>query len=227
MASDHHALDPMRGVLLACGLAWPFTAKRGRRRAACGRRARLAGQHRGVAIAGPAGVSAGAGGVRRSGVLQSLGTVRGTRPDRSRNAARRRSERDATLPAQNRAERRRVGRAGSRCLRELLDAGGPRPGQVDLPRVAALIAACLPTRLHFVSYRNNAFDTHVQQVDPHQRMLTCLSGAVTPVRGGQYGEPPDLARRTADDNRCMGPTSAASTRPLPTAGSGCKTRQKC
>ena len=129
MASDHHALDPMRGVLLACGLAWPFTAQRGRRRAACGRRARLAGQHRGVAITGRAGVPPSAGGVRRSVALQSPGTVRGTRPDRSRNAARRRGERDATLPAQNRAERRRVGRAGSRCLRELLDAGGPRPGQ--------------------------------------------------------------------------------------------------
>ena len=96
MASDHHALDPMRGVLLACGLAWPFTAKRGRRRAACGRRARLAGQHRGVAITGRAGVPPSAGGVRRSAALQSPGTVRGTRPDRSRNAARRRGERDAT-----------------------------------------------------------------------------------------------------------------------------------
>ena len=44
--------------------------------------------------------------------------------------------------------------------------------KLDLPRVAALIAACLPTRLHFISYRNDAFDTHVQQVDPRQRMLT-------------------------------------------------------
>ena len=44
--------------------------------------------------------------------------------------------------------------------------------KLDLPRVAALIAGCLPTRLHFISYRNDAFDTHVQQVDPRQRMLT-------------------------------------------------------
>ena len=119
---------------------------------------------------------------------------------------------------------------------------------LDLPKVAALIAARLPTRLYYVSYRNNAFDTHVQQVEPHQRMLTYVSDAVSgflrdierlgraddvvvmafsefgrrvpenanlgtdhgtagpmfvagkPVRGGQYGEPLDLAGRTADDN---------------------------
>ncbi|MBC7481931.1 MAG: DUF1501 domain-containing protein [Rhizobacter sp.] len=119
---------------------------------------------------------------------------------------------------------------------------------LDLPKVAALIGAGMPTRLYYVSYRNNAFDTHVQQVDSHQRMLTYVSDAVAgflrdverlgraddvvlmafsefgrrvpenanlgtdhgtagpmfiagkPVRGGQYGEPPSLAGRTADDN---------------------------
>ncbi len=119
---------------------------------------------------------------------------------------------------------------------------------LDLPKVAALISAGMPTRLYYVSYRNNAFDTHVQQVDSHQRMLTYTSDAIAgflhdidrigraddvvlmafsefgrrvsenanlgtdhgtagpmfiagkPVRGGQYGEPPNLAGRTADDN---------------------------
>jgi uncharacterized protein (DUF1501 family) len=119
---------------------------------------------------------------------------------------------------------------------------------MDLPKVAALIAANLPTRLYYVAYRNNAFDTHVHQVDQHQRLLTYVSDAVAgflrdmerigraddvvlmafsefgrrvpenanlgtdhgtagpmflagkPVRGGQYGEPPNLARLTADDN---------------------------
>ena len=119
---------------------------------------------------------------------------------------------------------------------------------LDLPKVAALIAADVSARLYWVSYRNNAFDTHVHQVDQHQRLLTYVSDAVTgflrdmerigraddvvlmafsefgrrvpenanlgtdhgtagpmfiagkPVRGGQYGEPPNLARRTADDN---------------------------
>ena len=119
---------------------------------------------------------------------------------------------------------------------------------LDLPKVAALIAADSATRLYCVSYRNNAFDTHVHQVDQHQRLLTYVSDAVSgflrdmerigraddvvlmafsefgrrasenanlgtdhgtagpmflagkPVRGGQYGEPPALAGRTADDN---------------------------
>ena len=119
---------------------------------------------------------------------------------------------------------------------------------MDLPKVAALIAAGVSTRLYYVSYRNNAFDTHVHQADTHQRLLTYVSDAVAgflrdmerigraddvvlmafsefgrrvpenanlgtdhgtagpmfiagkPVRGGQYGEPPNLALRTADDN---------------------------
>ena len=119
---------------------------------------------------------------------------------------------------------------------------------MDLPKVAALIAANMPARLYYVAYRNNAFDTHVHQVDQHQRLLTYVSDAVAgflrdmerigraddvvlmafsefgrrvpenanlgtdhgtagpmflagkPVRGGQYGEPPNLASRTADDN---------------------------
>ena len=119
---------------------------------------------------------------------------------------------------------------------------------MDLPKVAALIADGGSTRLYYVSYRNNAFDTHVHQVDQHQRLLTYVSDAVAgflrdmerigraddvvlmafsefgrrvpenanlgtdhgtagpiflagkPVRGGQYGELPNLASRTADDN---------------------------
>lgn len=49
---------------------------------------------------------------------------------------------------------------------------------VDLPKVASLIAAGLPTRLYYVSFRHNAFDTHVQQSDLHQRLLTYASDAV-------------------------------------------------
>ena len=43
---------------------------------------------------------------------------------------------------------------------------------MDLPKVAACIAAGLPTRLYHVSYRNNAFDTHVAQADLHRRLLS-------------------------------------------------------
>ena len=44
-----------------------------------------------------------------------------------------------------------------------------------LERVAALIAAGFPTRIYYVAFRNNAFDTHVQQADVHARLLTYTS----------------------------------------------------
>src|ERR1700736_5761472 len=50
---------------------------------------------------------------------------------------------------------------------------------LDLPKVAALIAAGMPTRLYYTSYRNNAFDTHVYQNDVHKRLLTYASDAVS------------------------------------------------
>jgi uncharacterized protein (DUF1501 family) len=49
---------------------------------------------------------------------------------------------------------------------------------LGLPKVAACIAAGMPTRLYYVAYRNNAFDTHVQQSDLHQRLLSYASDAV-------------------------------------------------
>ena len=50
---------------------------------------------------------------------------------------------------------------------------------VDLPKVAAMIAADLPTRLYYTAYRRNAFDTHVQQGELHQRLLTYVADAVS------------------------------------------------
>src|SRR5271166_4109807 len=49
---------------------------------------------------------------------------------------------------------------------------------LDLPKVAALIDAGMPTRLYYTAYRNNAFDTHVFQEDLHKRLLTYASDAV-------------------------------------------------
>ena len=43
---------------------------------------------------------------------------------------------------------------------------------MDLPKVAACIDAGLPTQLYYVSFRNNAFDTHVQQPNLHRRLLS-------------------------------------------------------
>ncbi len=50
---------------------------------------------------------------------------------------------------------------------------------VDLPKVAAMIAADVPTRLYYTAYRHNAFDTHVQQGEQHQRLLTYVSDAIS------------------------------------------------
>jgi uncharacterized protein (DUF1501 family) len=44
-----------------------------------------------------------------------------------------------------------------------------------LERVAALIAADFPTRVYYVPYRNNAFDTHVHQADLHARLWSYTS----------------------------------------------------
>ena len=49
---------------------------------------------------------------------------------------------------------------------------------LDLQKVAALIDGGLPARVYYVGYRNNAFDTHVHQVDLHQRLLTYVSDAI-------------------------------------------------
>lgn len=49
---------------------------------------------------------------------------------------------------------------------------------LQLPKVAACIASGLPARLYYVAFRNNAFDTHVQQGPLHQRLLTYTADAV-------------------------------------------------
>ncbi len=43
---------------------------------------------------------------------------------------------------------------------------------LDLPKLAACISNGLPTRLYHVAFRNNAFDTHVQQPALHRRLLS-------------------------------------------------------
>jgi uncharacterized protein (DUF1501 family) len=48
----------------------------------------------------------------------------------------------------------------------------------NLQRVASLIAAGMPTRLYYVTYQGNSFDTHVQQADLHSRLLMYTADAV-------------------------------------------------
>ncbi len=49
---------------------------------------------------------------------------------------------------------------------------------VDLNKVAACIAAHLPARLYYVAFRNNAFDTHVQQGNLHRRLISYACDAI-------------------------------------------------
>jgi uncharacterized protein (DUF1501 family) len=44
-----------------------------------------------------------------------------------------------------------------------------------LEKVAALVAADFPTKVYYVPYRNNAFDTHVYQGDLHERLWSYTS----------------------------------------------------
>ena len=48
----------------------------------------------------------------------------------------------------------------------------------QLDKVAACIAAEFPTQIYYVAFRNNAFDTHVHQVNLHERLLTYAADAV-------------------------------------------------
>lgn len=49
---------------------------------------------------------------------------------------------------------------------------------LDLRKVAALIKAEMPTRLYYVSYVGNPFDTHVYQADVHARLLIYTADAL-------------------------------------------------
>ena len=58
-------------------------------------------------------------------------------------------------------------RSASSAYRTPVDYGQGGGLAGNLQRVAALIAAEMPTRLYYVTYQGNNFDTHVQQADLH------------------------------------------------------------
>jgi uncharacterized protein (DUF1501 family) len=80
--------------------------------------------------------------------------------------------------ARNAAESSDFVRQASASYRTPVDygLGGGLGGQ--LQRVAALIDAHMPTRLYYVVYQGNAFDTHVQQADLHSRLLMYTADAL-------------------------------------------------
>lgn len=49
---------------------------------------------------------------------------------------------------------------------------------LGLNKIAAMLAAGIDSRIFHTSYRHNAFDTHVQQTNVHQRLLMYVSDAV-------------------------------------------------
>jgi uncharacterized protein (DUF1501 family) len=51
-------------------------------------------------------------------------------------------------------------------------------GGGDLQRIAALIAAGMPTRIYYATTQGGSFDTHVQQADLHSRLLMYMADGV-------------------------------------------------
>ena len=97
--------------------------------------------------------------------------------------ARRRRRRTPTLDflaatARNAAESSDFVRQASAAYRTPVDYGIGNAFGGGLQRVAALIAADMPTRLYYVVYQGNSFDTHVQQADLHSRLLMYTADAV-------------------------------------------------
>ncbi len=99
-----------------------------------------------------------------------------------------------------------------------------------LRRVAALIAAEMPTRLYYVTYSGNSFDTHVHQADPHARLLAYTADA---VRGftqdlERIGRAEDIAvmmftefGRRVEENGSLGTDHGTAT-PMFVIGNGVK-----
>jgi len=79
--------------------------------------------------------------------------------------------------AQNAAESSDFVRQAAAAYQTPIDYGiGGLSGQ--LRQIAALINADMPTRLYYVAYQGNSFDTHVHQADPHARLLAYSADAL-------------------------------------------------
>ena len=95
--------------------------------------------------------------------------------------------------AQNATDSSDFVRRASSSYRTTVDYGQGGGLAGNLQRVAALIAAEMPTRLYYVTYQGNSFDTHVQQADLHTRLLMYTADAV-------HGFVDDVARLGRGDD---------------------------
>jgi uncharacterized protein (DUF1501 family) len=132
--------------------------------------------------------------------------------------------------AQNATDSSELVREASASYRTPIDYGQGGGLAADLRRVAALIAAEMPTRLYYVSYQGNSFDTHVQQADLHSRLLMYTADA---VRGFvedivRIGRGSDVAvmmftefGRRVEENASLGTDHGTAT-PMFVVGSGVK-----
>src|SRR5262245_47427580 len=115
----------------------------------------------------------------------------GQRPQPSQNA----TLEFLAATAQNAAESSDLVRQASANYRSPVDYGGGGLSG-SLRRVASLIAAGMPTRLYYVTYQGNSFDTHVNQADLHSRLLMYTADAVR-------GFMDDMARLGRQDQVAM------------------------
>ena len=100
----------------------------------------------------------------------------------------------------------------------------------NLQRVAALIASGMATRLYYVTYSGNSFDTHVQQADLHSRLLMYTADAVHGFLKDveRIGRADDVAvmmftefGRRVEENGSLGTDHGTAT-PMFVAGKGVK-----
>lgn len=132
--------------------------------------------------------------------------------------------------AQNATDSSEFVRRASSSYRTTVDYGQGGGLAGNLQRVAALIAADMPTRLYYVTYQGNSFDTHVQQADLHTRLLMYTADA---LRGfmddvARLGRGDDVAvmiftefGRRVEENGSLGTDHGTAT-PMFLVGKGVK-----
>jgi uncharacterized protein (DUF1501 family) len=132
--------------------------------------------------------------------------------------------------AQNATDSSEFVRRASSTYRTTVDYGQGGGLAGNLQRVAALIAAEMPTRLYYVTYQGNSFDTHVQQADLHTRLLMYTADA---LRGfmddvARLGRGDDVAvmiftefGRRVEENGSLGTDHGTAT-PMFLVGKGVK-----
>ena len=132
--------------------------------------------------------------------------------------------------AQNATESSDFVRRASAAYRTPVDYGLGGGIGANLQRVAALIDAGMPTRLYYVSYQGNSFDTHVHQADLHRRLLMytadAIRGFVEDVK--RLGRGDDVAvmiftefGRRVEENASLGTDHGTAT-PMFIVGQGVK-----